>query len=167
MCGKIKAAGHAGCMLCRCLYAHFPGNSIPGFLGKPCMTVPGMTTAGHGTDGPAAVGGNGSAHAVCSFSVSAFIICSPRPRVHCHFGQNADLFFPHPVSSSAASSAAAIRRLMPVPPPPPPASPAPGAAATPSLWDSAPRPGPPRGRSRYSAPGHIPTAPRSARWRST
>ena len=99
---NIKTAGHAGCMLCRCLYALFPGNSIPGFLGKPCMTVPGMTTAGHGTDGPAAVDGNGSAHAVCSFSVSVFIICPAGSRVHCHFGQNADLFFPHPVVQGPA-----------------------------------------------------------------
>ena len=102
MCGKIKAAGHAGCMLCRCLYALFPGNSIPGFLGKPCMTVPGMTTAGHGTDGPAAIHGNGTVHGVCSFWNLALLYAPHGPASIVILDKMRVLFAPHPAVQGPA-----------------------------------------------------------------
>ena len=66
---KNQAAENASCILCRCFYALFPGASGPGLLGKPCMTVPGMTTTDHGTNGPAAVHGNVAVHAFAPFGI--------------------------------------------------------------------------------------------------
>jgi len=95
VCGKIKAAENASCILCRCFYALFPGASGPGLLGKPCMTVPGMTTTDHGTNGPAAVHGNVAVHGVCSFWNLALLYAPHGPASIVILDKMRVLFSPH------------------------------------------------------------------------
>ncbi len=102
MCGKIKAAENASCILCRCFYALFPGASGPGLLGKPCMTVPGMTTTDHGTNGPAAVHGNVAVHGVCSFWNLALLYAPHGPASIVILDKMRFLFAQHPAVQSSA-----------------------------------------------------------------